>query len=125
MTKCSLIQTRKQTVKKFRLSDSGARGWFIGDFPKAVVRTKDFEVCWQGNPAGAMDAPHYHKIITEVQLITAGRMVINGEEFGPGDIYVSEPGEPYHAHYLEDTQVVAIKFPSVPDDKYYIDEQYL
>ena len=107
-------------MKKYRLSESGARGWFIGDFAEAVVQTKDFEVCWQSNQAGHVARPHTHKIITEVQLITAGRMVINGEEFGPGDIYVSEPGEHYHAQYLEDTQVVAIKFPSMPDDKYYI-----
>ena len=107
-------------MKKFRLSDAGARGWFIGDFPEAVVRTKDFEVCWQANPAGARDTPHLHKIITEVQLITQGRMVINGVEFGPGDIYVSEPGEEYRAHYLEDTRVVAVKFPSIPTDKYLI-----
>lgn len=107
-------------MKKFRLSEAGARGWFIGDFPQAVVRTKDFEVCWQGNKAGARDKPHMHKIITEVQLITKGKMVINGEEFGPGDIYVSEPGEEYHAYYVEDTEVVAIKFPSIPDDKYYV-----
>lgn len=107
-------------MKKFRLSEAGARGWFIGDFPEAVIRTKDFEVCWQGNEAGNVDRPHMHKIITEVQLITEGRMVINGEEFGPGDIYVSEPGEEYRAHYLEDTKVVSIKFPSIPDDKYYL-----
>jgi hypothetical protein len=109
-------------MKKLRLSESGARGWFIGDFPEAVVRTKDFEVCWQANPAGRVDRPHVHKVITEVQLITAGRMLINGEEFGPGDIYVSEPGEEYRARYLEDTRVLAVKFPSIPDDKYYIDE---
>lgn len=107
-------------MKKLRLSESGARGWFIGDFPKAVVRTKDFEVCWQANSAGTVDTPHMHKIITEVQLVTSGRMIINGEEFGPGDIYVSTPGEEYRAEYIEDTQVVAVKFPSVPDDKYYI-----
>jgi hypothetical protein len=107
-------------MKKYRLSDSGARGWFIGDFPEAVVRTKDFEVCWQGNSAGSKDPPHYHKVVTEIQLITTGRMTINGIEFGPGDIYVSQPGEEYRAYYLEDTQVVAIKFPSVPDDKYYL-----
>ena len=118
--KCRQNLTRKKSVKKFRLSESGDRGWFIGDFDRAVVKTKDFEVCWQGNSAGAVDTPHFHKIITEVQLITKGRMVINGVEFGPGDIYVSEPGEHYHAHYLEDTHVVAIKFPSIPGDKYYI-----
>jgi hypothetical protein len=107
-------------MRKYKLSESGARGWFVGDFEKAVVRTQDFEVCWQENSAGTVDTPHLHKIITELQLITEGRMIINGVEFGPGDIYISEPGEEYRAHYLEDTKVVAIKFPSVPDDKYYI-----
>jgi mannose-6-phosphate isomerase-like protein (cupin superfamily) len=107
-------------MKKLQHSDTGDRGWFIGNFEKAVVRTQDFEVCWQSNPAGAKDTPHYHKVITEVQLIIRGRMIINGVEFGPGDIYVSDPGEHYYGEYLEDTEVVAIKFPSVPTDKYYI-----
>lgn len=107
-------------MKKYRLSESGARGWFIGDFPEAVIRAKNFEVCWQENKAGQVDSPHLHKIITEIQLITQGCMVINGETFNVGDIYVSEPGEEYHAHYLEDTKVIAIKFPSIPDDKYYV-----
>lgn len=107
-------------MKKFRLNESGARGWFVGDFDQAVIRTTDFEVCWAENQAGNKDIPHTHKIITEVQLITSGRMIINGEEFGPGDIYVSEPGEHYYAEYIEDTKVVAIKFPSIPTDKYLV-----
>lgn len=107
-------------MKKFQLSDAGARGWFIGDFDRAVIRSTEFEVCWSENQAGNKDVPHVHKIITEVQLITSGRMIINGEEFGPGDIYVSEPGESYYAEYLEDTAVVAIKFPSIPSDKYLV-----
>ena len=107
-------------MKKLRHSDTGDRGWFIGNFDRAAVKTTDFEVCWQSNPAGAKDTPHYHKVITEVQLIIKGRMIINGMEFGPGDIYVSDPGEHYYGEYLEDTEVVAIKFPSIPTDKYYI-----
>jgi hypothetical protein len=107
-------------MKKYKLSDSGARGWFIGDFPEAVIRTKDFECCWQQNKAGTKDKPHTHKIITEIQLITRGSMIINNQVFKSGDIYVSEPGEEYHAEYLEDTEVVAVKFPSIPGDKYYI-----
>ena len=47
-------------------------------------------------------------------------MRINKEEFGVGDICVLEPGEPYYAEYLEDTEVFAVKTPSVPGDKYYI-----
>lgn len=107
-------------MKKFQLSDSGDRGWFIGDFPEAVVRTKDFEVCWQVDCQDIPQADHYHKVITEVQLVVRGCLVVNGEEFRPGDICVLEPGEEYRSHYLEPTDVIAVKFPSVPNDKYYI-----
>lgn len=107
-------------MKKLKLSDSGARGWFLGDFPEAVVRTKDFEVCYQTNAHEINQRDHVHKVITEIQLITRGKMIINGEVFGPGDICVLEPGEEYRATYQEPTDVVAVKFPSIPDDKYYI-----
>ena len=106
-------------MKKCKLSDSGARGWFIGDFPDAVIRTKDFEVNYQVNKKGPSPS-HYHKIITEVQLVVSGCMIINGVEFGPGDICVLDPNEEYHAEYLEETATVAVKFPSIPTDKYLI-----
>lgn len=106
-------------MKRHKLSESGARGWFIGDFAGAVVPTKDFEVCFQTNPAGTKYPRHYHKIITEVQLITRGCMVLNGEEYRAGDIVVVEPGDVNEAHYTEDTDTVAVKWPSVPEDKYY------
>ena len=105
-------------MKKHKLSESGARGWFIGDFPEAVIRTKDFEVNWQSNPAGPTPK-HIHKIITEVQLVTRGCMQVHGEKFYAGDICVIEPGDLSDIEYLEETDTVAIKFPSVPGDKYY------
>lgn len=105
-------------MKKLRLSDSGDRGWFVGDFNSAVVRTKDFEVCYQQDSQNYPTTNHYHKIITEIQLVIKGRMIINDVEFGPGDICVLYPGEEYRSSYLEPTDVVAVKFPSVPDDKY-------
>ena len=105
-------------MKKLKLSDSGARGWFIGDFPEAVVRIKDFEVCYQTNSQDYPTDDHYHKVITEIQLVIRGCLVVNGEEFHAGEICVLEPGEEYRSYYLEPTDVVAVKFPSVPDDKY-------
>jgi quercetin dioxygenase-like cupin family protein len=106
-------------MKKFKLSDSGARGWFVGDFPEAVVRTQDFEVNYQVNEKGTPPA-HYHKIVTELQLVTRGSMVVNGELFGVGDIVMLEPGEVSYLEFLEETETVAIKFPSVPGDKYLV-----
>lgn len=104
-------------MKKAKISDSGARGWFIGDFPEAVYRTKDFEVNYQNNVKGHSPT-HYHKIITEIQLIIRGRMVVNGVLFEAGDICILEPGDIGQMEFLEDTETVCVKFPSVPTDKY-------
>ena len=105
-------------MKKLKLSESGDRGWFVGDFDRAVHRTKDYEVCYQTNSQDYPTDDHYHKVITEIQLVVRGCLVVNGEEFHAGEICVLEPGEEYRSYYLEPTDVVAVKFPSVPDDKY-------
>lgn len=107
-------------MKRHQLSDSGARGWFVGDFPEAVVRTKDYEICFQTNLTGTIYPRHYHKEVTELQLITRGCMVLNGEEYRAGDICVVEPGDWAEGYYTEDTDTVAVKWPSLPQDKYYI-----
>lgn len=104
-------------MKTFRLSDAGARGWFIGDFPEAVFRTKDFEVCWQTNTRGHADS-HIHNVITEITLVVSGRVLTNGTIYGPGDIYIFEPGDISQTEYLEETTVLTVKTPSVPSDKF-------
>lgn len=107
-------------MKKLKLSETGDRGWFIGDFPKSVLTTDLFEVCFQTNAAGTSYPRHYHREITEVQLITRGCMVLNGEEYRAGDICVIEPGDINEAYYTEDTDTVAVKAPSRPQDKYLV-----
>jgi hypothetical protein len=106
-------------MQRYKLSDTGARGWFIGDFDGAVHRTKDFEVNYQKNPRGPTPS-HTHKIVHEIQLVISGKMLVNGEIFLPGDICMLEPNDISQIEYLEDTETVAIKFPSVPSDKHYL-----
>lgn len=104
-------------MKTFKLSDSGARGWFIGDFPEAVYRTKNFEVCWQTNPRSYASS-HVHYQITEITLVVSGKVLTNGKIYGPGDIYILEPGDISQTEYLEETSVLTVKTPSVPSDKH-------
>jgi hypothetical protein len=104
-------------MQRYKLSDSGARGWFIGDFDSAVYRTKDFEITYQKNSRGKADS-HVHKLITEITLVISGRQLCNGEIFGAGEICVLEPGDNSQIEYLEETEVVTIKTPSIPSDKY-------
>jgi hypothetical protein len=106
-------------MQKLKLSDSGARGWFIGDFPEAIHRTRDFEVCYQVTPVGKSPT-HFHKIVKEIQLITRGKMIVNGETFEAGDICILEPGEICECEIVEELNTVCIKTPSVPNDKYYV-----
>jgi hypothetical protein len=104
-------------MQRYKLSDSGARGWFIGDFPDAVFQTKDFEVTYQKNPRG-QTASHIHKLVHEITLVISGIQICNGEMFKAGDICVLEPGDISQIEYLEETEVVTIKTPSIPSDKY-------
>ena len=106
-------------MKQFKLSEAGARGWFIGNFPEAVLKTKDFEVCYQTNQRGHAKS-HIHKKITEVTLVVSGRVLTNGTVYYPGDIYILEPGDISQTEYLEETSVVTVKTPSLPKDKYYL-----
>ena len=104
-------------MRRSSLKDSGARGWFIGDFPDAVFQTKDFEVCYQKNPRG-QTASHIHKLAHEITLVISGSQICNGEIFSAGDICILEPGDISQIEYLEETEVVTIKTPSIPSDKH-------
>jgi hypothetical protein len=106
-------------MQRYKLSDTGARGWFIGDFPEAVFRTKDFELTYQKNPRSKTDS-HMHKIVHEITLVISGSQLCNGEIFSAGDICILEPGDISQIEYLEETEVVTIKVPSVPSDKHYL-----
>jgi hypothetical protein len=106
-------------MQRYKLSECGARGWFIGDFDGAVYRTKEFEVTYQKNPRG-QTASHIHKLVYEITLVISGRQICNGEMFKAGDICVLEPGDISQIEYLEETEVVTIKTPSVPSDKHYL-----
>lgn len=106
-------------MQRYKLSECGDRGWFIGDFEGAVHRTKDFEITYQKN-SRSQTPTHMHKIAHEITLVISGRQICNGQMFEAGDICVLEPGDISQIEYLEETEVVTIKVPSVPSDKHYL-----
>lgn len=109
-------------MRTFKQSDSGARGWFVGAFDKAVYKTDLFEVAHAYNAKGEHSPKHTHKIATEINLVTYGCVEVNGKIFRSGDGFIMEPGDPCECHYLDDTFTLVIKTPSVLGDKYYYDE---
>lgn len=104
-------------MKIANLSDM-FKGWFIGDFEPTVLRTKDFEVGIMYHEKGSAWPTHYHKEATEITLLLSGRMKIQNKIIESGVIFTLEPYEIADPEFLEDCKVLVIKTPSVPGDKY-------
>lgn len=96
------------------------RGWIIGDFENSLLRTKDFEVCVRVHHKGDIHGAHYHKIITEYNVLVSGKMIMCGVELNAGDTFIVDPNEIADPVFLEDCTVVCVKTPSIPDDKYLV-----
>lgn len=107
--------------KKFNQAEAGERGWFVGAFPSSVFKTDLFEACYKHIPAGTKDTPHYHKQATEINLVTRGRVLIDNEIYTAGMGLIVYPNESVTVEYLEDTEILCIKTPSVANDKYFYD----
>lgn len=98
------------------------RGWFIGDFEPTVLRTKDFEVGVLRHHKGEKWPSHYHKHSVEYNVLVSGKMIVQGKELNSGDVFVFEKGEIADPVFLEDCTVVCVKVPSIPSDKFEVEQ---
>lgn len=104
-------------MRSFKLSDM-TKGWFVGDFSPAVLRTDAAEVAVKTYAAGALEGRHLHRIASEVTLILTGRARMNDTVYEAGDIVLIDAGEDTDFEALTDVTTVVVKMPSVAGDKY-------
>jgi quercetin dioxygenase-like cupin family protein len=97
-------------------------GWFVGDFDPTALKTAAAEVCHRIHQAGDKWDAHYHKKATEINYVVKGSMRIQGSVVKEGDIFILYPYEVADPEYLEDTELVIVKIPSVKDDKYSVSQ---
>ena len=57
-----------------------------------------------------------------LSVIESGRAIMKDTVFKKGDIILLEPGEATSFEALDDTTTFVIKFPSVKDDKYLVED---
>ena len=107
-------------MDKFRFEDM-KRGWFIGDFEPSAYKTKNFEVAVGHHKKGEIWDKHYHKLATEITVILEGKVKINDEFYVKGDVFVIEPDEIIHPHFIEETHIVVVKTISDVNDKYIVE----
>lgn len=94
------------------------KGWFVGDFLPTAFNTKECEVAVKRYKKGDYEDFHHHRIATELTVIIAGKVKMNGVIHMTGDVIKIEPKEGTDFEVLEDTINVVVKIPSVAGDKY-------
>lgn len=99
-------------IKDFKM------GWFIGDFEPTLLKTPAFEIAHHSYKKDFAAEPHTHKVATEYNYIVSGKLTTWGQTLGPGDIFIYEPLDVTDVIFLEDTELIIIKTPSLPGDKY-------
>ena len=50
-------------------------------------------------------------------------MIVSGNELSAGDMFIYEPYDVADATVVEDVDLIVVKWPSVPSDKFMLDEQ--
>jgi hypothetical protein len=93
-------------------------GWFIGDFEPNVIKNDIFEVAVKNYQKGHYEPTHYHKISTEITVISQGRVRMCGVEYAKNDIIIIKPYEATDFLALEDVITTVVKYPSARDDKF-------
>ena len=104
-------------MKTAKLSEM-TKGWFVGNFEPTLYKTNDVEVAVKTYAAGAYEKKHYHKIATEITVITKGTVRMNGVEYSVGDIIIMEPNEATDFYAVTDAENVVVKLPGANNDKY-------
>ena len=105
------------------------RGWLCGQFfpPESHLHTSTMEVRYFELLPGDTDAEHYHPQGVELVLILLGkvRWRIDGveHELHSGDYYLSAAQTPEEiVEIIEPCKGVAVRAPSVSDNKVYINK---
>jgi quercetin dioxygenase-like cupin family protein len=104
-------------MKTARLENM-VKGWFVGNFDPTLIRTNDVEVAVKEYKKGDYEPRHYHKLSTEITVISVGKVRMNGVVYTKGDIIVIEPSQVADFEVLEDTITTVVKFPGAKNDKY-------
>ena len=106
-------------MKVFNLGDM-TNGWFIGNFQPSILKTEKFEIAYHRHKKGEDTFSHYHKQTTEYNVITRGKMRVNGKILHKNDIFVFEPYTVSEAEFLEDTELIVVRNGSFPKDKFLV-----
>ena len=104
-----------------------SKGWFVGHFMGKygfpLLETDEVEVCWKVLKKGFCDKLHYHKRGVEIAIIIKGWYggLVNGKKYRVKEkefMVVYPESQVDVTEFQPGTELVLIKAPSAPNDKY-------
>lgn len=112
------------------------RGWIVGRFSPSLLDYAS-EVGVQSYQAGDIHPAHVHFLSKEINVVLSGVCEIEGtdigrlqdkdfkrERFGPGDIFIIDPGYAIQFMAITDCQILVIRSGSNPKDKIVINPDH-
>ena len=93
-------------------------GWFVGDFNPSIFKNPFFEVAHHKHAKGCETFPHYHAVTNELNYIVRGELMVSGKLLSQGDMWIYEPNEVSEVEFLADSELIIVRWPSIPSDKY-------
>lgn len=109
-------------------------GWIFGHFMsiESQLRFEEVEIAVMDLPEADPSPPHYHRESTEFTFVLSGQLEIiffkedSGREsvlLGEGDYMLISPETVIqNPRNAPGTRVFVVKWPSVPEDKYYFED---
>jgi len=98
--------------------DEFFKGWLVGNFEPALVKTTDIEVGLKSYISGDNEPLHVHKLTTEWTCVIRGIVEMNDVIYSTGDIIEILPGIATKFRCIDDATTLVIKTPSITTDKY-------
>lgn len=93
------------------------KGWLVGDFNPALIKSKDIEVGVKEYRKGDFESSHVHNIVIEYTIVLSGKVRMLDQIFDKGQIVKIDPGIYTSFEAIEDCITLVIKTPSIPSDK--------
>lgn len=99
--------------------------WLIGHFVSTtggLRHSDDIEIKWGVHPRGAGDDRWtVNRLATSISILVSGvdRITLPHRAFtlsNPGDYLIWGPGMPHRWQAVEDSVVITVRWPSIPDD---------
>ena len=96
------------------------KGWIVGNFEPTIYKNPHVEVAHHFHKKGFVGEKHTHKVGTELSYIVRGSLIASGQKLSAGNMFIYYPEEIACVEFLEDTDLIVIKWPSVTNDKYLV-----